>query len=60
MGGVQLRSDVPGDDVVRYAETHGIIVRNLPRNVIMMSPPLVVSEEELVSIPRIIGQALTA
>jgi adenosylmethionine-8-amino-7-oxononanoate aminotransferase len=60
MGGVELAPGVDGDAVVRHAEDHGVIVRNLPRNVIMMSPPLVVTEDELASIPRAVGAALHA
>jgi len=37
-----------------------VIIRNLPRNVIMMSPPLVVTDDELASIPRVVGAALRA
>jgi adenosylmethionine-8-amino-7-oxononanoate aminotransferase len=60
MGGVELTPEVDGDKVVRYAEEHGVIIRNLPRNVIMMSPPLVVTDDELASIPRVVGAALRA
>ena len=58
MGGVELAACVDGDAVVRHAEEQGVIVRKLPRNVIMMSPPLVVTTDELASIPRAIGAAL--
>ena len=60
MGGVELAPEVDGDKVVRYAEEDGVIIRNLPRNVIMMSPPLVVTDGELASIPRVVGAALRA
>ena len=60
MGGVELAPGVDGDAVVRHAEDNGVIVRNLPRNVIMMSPPLVVTVDELASIPRAVGAALRA
>ena len=60
MGGVELTTDLPGDLVVRYAESRGIILRTLPRNVIMICPPLIITEEELASIPQVIRAALLA
>ena len=62
---INYREDDFDDVVAKQTDGAGVdvILDNmgasyLPRNVIMMCPPLVVSEDELASIPRAIGAAL--
>lgn len=58
MGGVQLDGRINGNAVVAFAEAHGIALRLLPNDVLMISPPFVIDEADLVRVPHTIAAAL--
>ncbi|MDR7165716.1 adenosylmethionine-8-amino-7-oxononanoate aminotransferase [Pseudarthrobacter oxydans] len=47
MGGVDLADDVAGLAVVAELERHGVHLRNLPNNILQISPPFIITENEL-------------
>ncbi len=60
LAGVAPIDDIPADEVARFARAHGVILRVLRENVIQISPPLIVNEQELTTIVDVIEVALQA
>jgi len=60
LGGVELTLDGLADRVAEEALRRGVIVRALRGAVLQISPPFVVSEEQLRTIADVIGESLTA
>ena len=58
MGGVDLADGVSGLDVVAVLEGRGVHLRNLPNNILQISPPFIVTAEEIRTIVRGIRDAL--
>ena len=58
MGGVDLADGVAGLDVVAVLEGRGVHLRNLPNTILQLSPPFIVTAEELRTIVRGIRDAL--
>ena len=56
LGGVQLRNEVDGDSVVRHCLGEGVLTRVITDNTLQISPPFVISEDEI----RCIAEALVA
>jgi putrescine---pyruvate transaminase len=59
LGGVELSGDV-ADRVVSEALQRGVIVRALRNAVLQISPPFVISEDQLQHVAAVIGESLVA
>lgn len=55
LGGIQLADSVNAHSVVDYALEHGVIIRILQDHVVQISPPFIVTEDE---VGRIVGTVL--
>jgi putrescine aminotransferase len=60
LGGVELALDGLADRVAEEALRRGVIVRALRGTVLQISPPFVISEEQLRTIADVIGESLIA
>ena len=58
MGGVVLADGISGLDVVGALERRGVHLRNLPNNILQISPPFIITEDELRTVARGIRDAL--
>ncbi|WP_448712152.1 aminotransferase family protein [Microbacterium profundi] len=58
MGGVVLADDVSGLEIVAELERRGVHLRNLPNNVLQISPPFIVTEDEVRFIVRSIRESI--
>ncbi|NOJ61671.1 aminotransferase class III-fold pyridoxal phosphate-dependent enzyme [Arthrobacter sp. 260] len=58
MGGVVLADGISGLDVVSALEGRGVHLRNLPNNILQISPPFIVTGDEIRIIVRGIREAL--
>jgi adenosylmethionine-8-amino-7-oxononanoate aminotransferase len=60
IAGVQMDSDVAGDAVLEHALDSGVILRLLRGNTIQISPPFIITEEEIMKIVSTISAGITA
>jgi len=60
MAGVQLRPDVPGDDVAGACTDAGVLIRTIHGNTLQICPPFVTTEDEISLIAETITRALDA
>jgi adenosylmethionine-8-amino-7-oxononanoate aminotransferase len=60
LGGVELTLDGLADRVAEEALRRGVLVRALRGSVLQISPPFVVSEQQLHTIGDVIGESLIA
>ncbi|MGK0722946.1 aminotransferase family protein [Leucobacter sp. W1478] len=58
MGGVVLADGISGLDVVGALERRGVHLRNLPNNILQISPPFIITKDELRIVARGIRDAL--
>lgn len=60
MGGVELAEGIPGLAVVAELEQRGVHLRNLPNNILQISPPFIITEGDVRFIVRSIRDAIDA
>ena len=56
MGGVQLAEGIDGEQLSQFALDNGVILRILRGNTVQISPPFIVTDEEV----RIIGEVIAS
>ncbi|MDD1478735.1 MULTISPECIES: aminotransferase family protein [Micrococcaceae] len=59
MGGVDLAPGISGVEVVAEMERRGVHLRNLPNDILMISPPFIVTQDELRLIVSTIRDSLS-
>jgi adenosylmethionine-8-amino-7-oxononanoate aminotransferase len=60
VAGVQLRAEVPGDQLARHCITNGVLLRIITDNTVQISPPFVVEADDLQQIGATLHNALDA
>lgn len=60
MAGVQLRADVPADDVIRACRERGVLTRALAGNALHVCPPFVITPDEIRFAADVMAAALAA
>lgn len=60
IGGIELDPAIPGDAIADYALDHGVILRVLRGNTIQISPPYVVTDDEVERIVEVVESGIAA
>lgn len=58
LAGVQLEPEIPGDRVAAVALDRGVLLRVIRGNTIQISPPFVVTEQEIALIVRVLRETI--